>query len=136
MAFDDLLSYIEYGVDFLRGICKQDGGSIRLAGVRRECDYFTVGSFSRDVDSALYGEPISIGVKDWARIAAEAAKDKQNVVRGWNWISCIGNEGLLSLYRTWQTGHCRCPYEWFVSSLFLHFFTCMRSTIPNPGVYG
>lgn len=98
VAFDDLLSYIEYGVDFLRGICKQDGGSIRLAGVRRECDYFTVGSFSRDVDSALYGEPISIGVKDWARIAAEAAKDKQNVVRGWNWISCTGNEGLLSLY--------------------------------------
>lgn len=133
-AFDDFMSYIEYGVDFIKGICKQDIGA-RLAALRRECDYFTVKSFSRDLDVAMYGEPVSLGVNDWVKIAAECTRDAQGNIRGWRWSSLTGNERLISKYT--KPGYPPGIAEVYRSGTYLVFFSlqtmAVTALLPNHG---
>jgi hypothetical protein len=96
-AFDDLLSYIEYGVEFLKHICKE--GGLRLLRLQKECDYFTVDSFSSDVERApLHGENVCFSVRDYVTIAAQCSRNRHNEITGWSWKSITGNEALLSKF--------------------------------------
>lgn len=81
-AFDDVLRYIEYVVEFLKDICMEGKSGLRLHRLQNECDFFTVASFIHDVESILPREDVSFSVCDYA-------------IKAWCWKNCAGNEEAL-----------------------------------------
>ena len=92
-AFDDLLGYIEYGVKFIKHICKhnEDEGGLRLHRLQNECDCFTIESFGNDLECVLPREDVLTGTRDYVKLSAKCKSDASN-----NWNSLAGNESLLS----------------------------------------
>ena len=109
MAFDDLLEYIEYGKLFLEEIFieekdHQKNGGTRMKRLRLECDYFTVSSFSKDVDEVMYGEPISFRSDGWYSICSTPLR-RNNKITGWSWSTESGNREIAQRI-TKGLGHC------------------------------
>ena len=101
MAFDDLLEYIEYGKLFLEEIFieekdHQKNGGTRMKRLRLECDYFTVSSFSKDVDEVMYGEPISFRSDSWYSICSTPLDEITRLLAGVGVLK-VGIEKLLNV---------------------------------------
>lgn len=66
-----------YGTLFLKEIIRKDGGAdggARLERLRLECDYFTVGAFSSDIENVMFGDPVSFHSDGWFTIAGQKTR--------------------------------------------------------------
>ncbi|KAL7506502.1 hypothetical protein ACHAXN_009894 [Cyclotella atomus] len=108
-VFDDLLSYIEYGVAFLKDVCKENGRK----GLR----------FHRLVS-------------DYVKVTAESTRNASDLVTNWRWNAFSGNKALLSRHRG-SRGLPIAEVQ--TSGIYLIFFSlhsvAVTALFPNHGYY-
>eukprot|EP00956_Cyclotella_meneghiniana_P032048 scaffold86284_cov22-Cyclotella_meneghiniana.AAC.1 len=139
-AFDDLLEYVEYGVEFLENIIKNndDEARYRLRKLGLECDYFTVDSLAADVDEVTrrmdddvdFGEPVSFRSDGWFSMAGQLSHRGFN--GGWRWNNISGNNRSIASQNTFDRDFGDCVVETTATYLLIFSLHTIATAALSP----